>query len=166
MPPTKPESEAMPVAPAANHLQDAVQQLSLDRPDLFWARQAERLAWHKTPDTTLRRSPEARSRDRWQWFPGGEISTCFNCLDRHVDAGLAHHVALYYDSPVTGSRQSFSYGQLLDQVEVLAAVLAAQGVRKGDVVMLYSQLAFPFSSSPSARSSVSCARPHIKEKCP
>lgn len=77
--------------------------------------------------------------DSWEWFPGGEISTCYNCIDRHVEAGRGDNVAIYYDSPVTQTKETYTYRKLLEEVEVLAGVLRAEGVKKGDVVMLYSE---------------------------
>jgi propionyl-CoA synthetase len=80
--------------------------------------------------------------DHWEWFPGGEISTCYNCVDRHVLAGRGDLPAILYDSPVTGgghAKQRITYGQLLDEVEVFAAVLREEGVKRGDVVLVYSR---------------------------
>ncbi|EMR64970.1 putative propionate- ligase protein [Eutypa lata UCREL1] len=60
----------------------------------------------------------------WEWFGGGEISTCYNCVDRHVLAGHGDEPAIYYDSPVTGgTKQTITYAQLLDEVEVAAGAL-------------------------------------------
>lgn len=122
------------------HLQDDVLRASLERPDAFWARQAEQLDWHSKPDTALRRTRRTRGDGHdWEWFPGGEISTCHNCLDRHVAAGHGDGVALYWDSPVTAAKERYTYRQLLDEVEVLAGALREEGVQRGDVVMLYSK---------------------------
>ncbi|ODA80353.1 hypothetical protein RJ55_03311 [Drechmeria coniospora] len=131
----------------APHLQDDVLHLSLSKPEEFWSAQAEHLSWHTKPTAALRRThrvlghgnadDSATSHESWEWFPGGEISTCYNCVDRHVEAGHGDEVALYYDSPVTGTKDRYSYSRLLDQVTVLAGALREEGVRKGDVVMLY-----------------------------
>lgn len=126
-----------------SHPQDVVLKHSLDKPEEFWAQQAERLSWHKKPSSTLRRTKKTLrsgvTHDTWEWFPDGEISTCYNCLDRHVQAGNADVVALVYESPVTGIKEKYTYGQLLDEVEVLAGALREEGVKKGDVVMFYSK---------------------------
>jgi propionyl-CoA synthetase len=74
----------------------------------------------------------------WDWFPGGEISTCYNCVDRHVLAGNGDCVAVYYDSPITKTKSAITYKQLLSEVEALAGALRDQGVKKHDVVMIYS----------------------------
>lgn len=125
------------------HVQDEVLQHSLENPDDFWAHQAEHLYWHKKPSTTLRRG-ERKLKDGtthldWAWFPDGEISTCYNCVDRHVLEGRGNEVAIFWDSPVTKTKQQYTYRQLLEEVEVLAGALREDGVKKGDVVLLYSK---------------------------
>ena len=125
------------------HLQDQVLQHSLQDREQFWSHQAEHVYWHKKPSQALRltgKAPDSGvTHDTWAWFPNGEISTCYNCIDRHVLAGRGDQVAIYYDSPVTGTKERYTYSQLLEEVEVLAGALREEGVRKGDVVMLYSQ---------------------------
>ncbi|KAG5944757.1 hypothetical protein E4U60_005699 [Claviceps pazoutovae] len=125
-----------------SHLQDDVLRYSLERPDEFWAHQAEHLHWHRKPTATLRRTQRTlrdagRAQESWEWFPGGEISTCYNCIDRHVAAGKGHYVAIYFDSAVTGTKETWTYRDLLGEVEVLAGALREEGVQKGDVVMIY-----------------------------
>lgn len=124
------------------HLQDEVLRESLQAPESFWAAQAAQLHWHRQPDATLRTSDRTLAdggtpHPDWEWFPGGELSTCYNCVDRHVLAGRGDAVAIYYDSPVTGTKETYTYAQLLEQVETLAGALREEGVKKGDVVMVY-----------------------------
>lgn len=124
------------------HPQDALHAASLESPEAFWGHQASRLYWHKRPSTILRKYtktlPKSNvSHDHWEWFPDGEISTCYNCVDRHVLAGHGDAPAIYYDSPVTGTKQRVTYAELLAEVETFAAVLRDEGVRKGDVVLVY-----------------------------
>ena len=45
--------------------------------------------------------------------------------------------ALIYDSPVTNTKQTFTYGRVLSEVQLLGAMLRDFGVKKGDVVILY-----------------------------
>lgn len=125
-----------------SHPQDQLHASSLADPESFWAEQASHLHWHKKPTTVLRRYTKAlprshKSHDHWEWFPDGEISTCHNCVDRHVEAGNGGRPAILYDSPVTGTKQRITYAELLDDVEALAAVLRAEGVGKGDTVLVY-----------------------------
>ncbi|KAK4121126.1 acetyl-CoA synthetase-like protein [Parathielavia appendiculata] len=121
--------------------QDEVHHRSLNDPEGFWGHQAEYLYWHKKPSAVLTRTTKRlKTGDtlaHWEWFPGGEISTCYNCLDRHVLAGNGDSLAIVYDSPVTNTKQRITYKQLLHEVEVFAAVLREEGVKKGDVVLVY-----------------------------
>lgn len=124
------------------HPQKTVQELSLRDPQGFWLHHADQLHWHKRPSCAVtKRSkalPSGTSHDHWSWFPDGEISTTYNCVDRHVQNGCGDNVAIIWDSPATGAKEKYTYSQLLDEVEVLAGVLKEEGVRKGDVVIIYS----------------------------
>ncbi|MCJ8056483.1 propionyl-CoA synthetase [Shinella curvata] len=72
-----------------------------------------------------------------RWFPDARGNTCHNCVDRHVAAGRGEVAALIYDSPVTGRKARFTYAELLERVNAMAAVLVDQGVEQGDRVILY-----------------------------
>jgi propionyl-CoA synthetase len=124
-----------------DHPQDQVQQHSLTDPETFWRHHADQLHWHKNPTTILsltrKKLASGQVHPHWSWFPDGELSTCHNCLDRHVLAGNGHLAAIHYDSPVTKTKQTITYAQLLDEVSTFAAVLRDQGVKKGDVVLVY-----------------------------
>ena len=72
-----------------------------------------------------------------KWFPGGELSVCYNAVDRHVDEGHGEQPALVWDSPITGNKDTVTYAQLQDKVARLAGVLAREGVGKGDRVLIY-----------------------------
>ncbi|KAF7169876.1 hypothetical protein CNMCM5623_002451 [Aspergillus felis] len=121
--------------------QQTVHARSLHSPESFWSYHATQLHWHKKPSQTLVRQPKTLpsgvTHEHWAWFPDGEISTTYNCVDRHVAAGRGENVAIIWDSPVTGAKEKYTYNQLLDEVEVLAGVLREEGVRKGDVVIIY-----------------------------
>lgn len=104
-------------------------------------RQADNLTWHKKPTRALNKSTKDLtklnvSHDHWSWFADGEISTTYNCVDRHAKTG-GDNVAIHWDSPVTGQKEQYTYKQLLDEVETLAGVLREEGVKKGDVVLIY-----------------------------
>ncbi|KAK3069501.1 hypothetical protein LTS18_000307, partial [Coniosporium uncinatum] len=128
----------------ASHVQDVTYEASISDPEAFWSHQAQQLHWHKPPSSALRRTTKTLntkkgkiSHPHWTWFPDGEISTSYNCLDRHVDAGNGDVAAIIWDSPVTGKKERWTYKQVLQEVEVLAGVLREEGVRKGDVVLVY-----------------------------
>ncbi|RWA05771.1 hypothetical protein EKO27_g9331 [Xylaria grammica] len=125
----------------SSYLQDEVQSHSLENPEAFWSAQASLLHWHKPPTSTLTKTTKKLrngvEHPHWRWFDGGEISTCFNCVDRHVLAGNGDKPAIYWDSPVTGAKQTLTYAQLLDEVETTAGALREEGVQKGDIVLVY-----------------------------
>jgi propionyl-CoA synthetase len=126
------------------HPQDEVYEASIKNPEEFWKKQAENVHWHKKPTRTLDRSTKklksGAEHPSWQWYPDGEISNCYNCLDRHVEAGNGDNVAIYWDSPVTKTKEQYTYKQVLREVEILAGVLREEGVRRGDVVIIYSTI--------------------------
>jgi len=108
-------------------------QKSINDPEGFWGDAAEAITWTKKWDRVLDDSNKPFNR----WFKGGEMNTCFNALDRHVNDGRGDQVALIYDSPVTRTIQKFTYHELLDQVSRFAGVLKGQGVQKGTSVIIY-----------------------------
>lgn len=125
----------------APHIQDEVYATSIENPEAFWSHQADQLHWHKKPSAALKRTTKTlssgASHPHWTWFPDGEISTTYNCVDRHVAAGNGDKPAIIWDSPVTKSKETYTYKKLLEEVEILAGVLREEGVRKGDVVLVY-----------------------------
>src|SRR5699024_7959039 len=105
---------------------------SIDEPDRFWLRAAEALDWAQPPTRAL--DPESES---GRWFPDGRLNTCSNALDRHVAAGNGDRAALVYDSAMLGTRRTYTYAELRDEVARFAGVLSAQGVSRGDRVVVY-----------------------------
>ncbi|HEY9055515.1 MAG TPA: propionyl-CoA synthetase, partial [Aurantimonas sp.] len=99
----------------------------------FWMKAAENIAWTKAPTRPL----DADAGVYGRWFPDGECNTCFNALDRHVEAGRGEQAAMIYDSPVTGTKRRVTYAELLREVKALAASLTDLGVEKGDRVIIY-----------------------------
>jgi propionyl-CoA synthetase len=106
---------------------------SIEDPEGFWAEAAQAVTWTRVPEQVLDRSRAPF----YQWFPDGELNTCFNALDRHVEAGRADQPALIYDSPVTGAKRRYTYRELRDEVARFAGVLRDLGVAKGDRVVIY-----------------------------
>ncbi|MDP6351478.1 MAG: propionyl-CoA synthetase [Alphaproteobacteria bacterium] len=103
-------------------------------PEGFWAEAAEAIHWYKRWDRVL----DDSNPPFYRWFPGGEVNTCYNALDRHVDdGGRGDQIALIHDSPVTDSVRRLSYRALRDQVAVFAGALARLGVAKGVRVLIY-----------------------------
>jgi propionyl-CoA synthetase len=99
----------------------------------FWADAAREVTWTREPQRVL----DDSNPPFYRWFPDGELNTCANALDRHVDSGRAEQPALIYDSPVTGSQRTYTYRELLDETARFAGVLRGLGVGKGDRVVIY-----------------------------
>jgi propionyl-CoA synthetase len=99
----------------------------------FWAEAARDIEWFEPAKTVF--DPVAGVYGRW--FVGGVCNTCFNAVDRHVARGRANQTAVIYDSPVTNTKRTISYAELLAEVKTLAAILVDLGVRKGDRVIIY-----------------------------
>ncbi|KAG1458853.1 hypothetical protein G6F56_006296 [Rhizopus delemar] len=99
----------------------------------LWKAASEKIDWFQPPTSILgnRKGPNP-----YRWFPDGRLNSCYNCLDRHLPS-LANQTCLIYDSPVTLTKQTFSYQQVTDHVQLLAGVLRSHGVQKGDVVLIY-----------------------------
>ncbi len=99
----------------------------------FWAGEArERVTWFEDFHTVLEwEVPYAK------WFGGGTLNVCFNCLDRHVEAGKGEQVAFYFEGEPEGDRAPITYQALLDDVVRVANGLKALGVEKGTPVGIY-----------------------------
>lgn len=111
----------------------AVYRRSIEDPNGFWAEAAEDLHWERRWDKVL----DDANKPFYRWFSGGVLNTCFNALDVHVEQGRAEQLALIFDSPVTQTVRQFTYQQLRDDVARLGGALMAQGVEKGDRVIIY-----------------------------
>jgi len=106
---------------------------SLRDPEAFWAAAADDIVWSRRWDKVL----DVSRKPFYRWFRGGQLNTCHNALDVHVAGGRADQTALIYDSPITGTLETYSYRALLEEVAQAAGALAAHGVAKGDRVILY-----------------------------
>ncbi|MEP7031469.1 MAG: AMP-binding protein, partial [Pseudolabrys sp.] len=102
-------------------------------PEGFWGEAANDIDWIDKPKKIFDKSAGIYGR----WFPDATCNTCYNALDRHVERGRNDQPALIYDSPVTNTKQTFTYGRLLSEVQLLGAMLRDFGVVKGDRVILY-----------------------------
>jgi len=102
-------------------------------PEGFWMDAAQNIDWVKPPSKALfdNKAPI------YEWFADAEVNTCWNAVDRHVEAGNGDRTAIIYDSPVTHTKHEISYLELRDRVASLAGALRAKGVEKGDRVIIY-----------------------------
>ena len=105
---------------------------SLEDPEGFWSEAAQGIDWISPWDRVL----DDSNAPFYRWFSGAELNTCYNALDRHVES-RGNQAALIYDSAVIHTRRTYTYRQLRAEVALFAGALAAQGVSKGDRVLIY-----------------------------
>src|ERR1700726_1097757 len=106
---------------------------ALRDPEGFWGEAAAEIDWIEPAKKIFDPGMGLYGR----WFTGGVVNTCHNALDRHVAGGRADQIALIHDSPLANTVTTFTYAEMLKEVETLAAVMADFGVAKGDRVILY-----------------------------
>ncbi|MCP4072829.1 MAG: propionyl-CoA synthetase [Hyphomicrobiales bacterium] len=118
-------------------------------PGKFWADAAGEISWDKSWDKVFDETRNVYG----EWFSGALCNTCYNSIDRHIENGRQDQPAIIYDSPITGTKRTYTYGQLLVEVEALASVLTQQGITKGDRVIIYLPMV-----PEAAISMLACAR--------
>src|SRR4030067_3090584 len=106
---------------------------SIKNPDKFWDKAAQDIQWYKPYTKVL----DDSRKPFYRWFTGGELNTCYNAIDYHVEKGKKDQTAVIYDSPVTGTVRRISYGELLELVSRFAGALLSCGAGRGDTVILY-----------------------------
>ena len=102
-------------------------------PEGFWMEQARAIDWVKPPSRAL----FADNAPLYEWFKDAEVNTCWNAVDRHVEAGHGDRIAIIHDSPVTNTVHKITYGELQTRIASLAGALRAKGIEKGDRVIIY-----------------------------
>ena len=110
----------------------ALYERSIHERDAYWTEQANRIHWHRPFDTVCDHSQPPFAK----WFVGGLTNLCHNAVDRHAH-DRADQAALVFVSTETHTEETLSYGQLLVEVERMAAILHGLGVGKGDRVLIY-----------------------------
>ena len=123
---------------------------SVKDPEGFWAEMAECITWFKKWDEVRRFDFHTAD---IEWFKGGKLNVSYNCLDRHVENGQGDDVAIIWEGNDPKESRTFTYRELLEEVERFANVLKARGVEKGDRVCIYLQMI-----SELAISMLACAR--------
>ena len=121
---------------------------SIEEPDAFWAEQAGLIDWHRpfTQVCDYGNPPFAR------WFVGGQTNLCHNAVDRHLK-DRAEQNALIFVSTETDQERSYSFRELHAEVQRMAAVLQALGVKQGDRVLIYMPMV-----AEAAFAMLACAR--------
>jgi propionyl-CoA synthetase len=99
----------------------------------FWGEAAGDIDWFEKPKKVF--DPAAGVYGRW--FVGGVCNTCFNAVDRHVNAGRGEQAAIIYDSPLAGAKRTLTYHRLLTETQVLGGILRDLGVGNGDRAIIY-----------------------------
>ncbi|MFC7240114.1 acetate--CoA ligase [Saliphagus sp. GCM10025317] len=97
-----------------------------------WERAADLLSWNQEYETVL----EDDDAPFYRWFTGGELNASYNCLDRHVEEGAKNRAAIKWEGEL-GETRTYTYSDLLYEVEAFAASLRELGVEEDDVVTLY-----------------------------
>ncbi|WBU52530.1 propionyl-CoA synthetase [Paracoccus sp. SCSIO 75233] len=102
-------------------------------PEAFWMEAAQAIDWVKPPSKALfdDKAPF------YEWFADGMVNTCWNAVDRHVEAGRGDEIAIYHDSPITRATKGITFSELQTRVATLAGALRARGIEKGDRVIIY-----------------------------
>ena len=102
-------------------------------PEAFWMTAADAIDWVTKPSKAL----FADRAPFYEWFSDSEVNTCYNAVDRHVLNERGDQKAIIYDSPMTGTKYSITFSELLEKVSVLAGALTNIGISKGDRVIIY-----------------------------
>jgi acetyl-CoA synthetase len=105
---------------------------SIEDPEGFWGKVASELHWYKKWDKVLDES-EAPF---YKWFVGGKTNICYNCVDRHVEAGNGDKTAFIWEGEPE-DRSTLTYSELLKEVQLCANALKKLGIKKGDRVAVY-----------------------------
>jgi propionyl-CoA synthetase len=105
---------------------------SLEDRDGFWAEQAQLIDWHRPFTRVCNHDNPPFTR----WFEGGQTNLCHNAVDRHLK-DRAQQNALIFVSTETDQERVYSFAELHAEVQRMAAVLLAQGVKRGDRVLIY-----------------------------
>ena len=112
---------------------ESVYQSALQDPEGFWARAAEEIHWYKKWDRVL----DDTDAPYYRWYTGGEVNTCYNAVDLHVENGRGDQAAIIYDSPITGTCRTLTYAELLEETARFAGVLVGNDIGRGDRVIIY-----------------------------
>ena len=110
---------------------------SIDKPEEFWAEQAERISWFKKWDKTWEWN---FNKAEVKWFEGAKLNASYNCIDRHVNRGYGDKPALIWEGNDSSENKTYTYNDLLEEVQLAANALKNLGIVKGDRVCIYMQM--------------------------
>tara|TARA_Y100001960_G_scaffold267351_1_gene291573 strand:+ start:989 stop:2917 length:1929 start_codon:yes stop_codon:yes gene_type:complete len=106
---------------------------SIQNPEKFWSQQAENIDWYKKWDNVM--NYDFNTADI-KWYEGGKLNVTYNCIDRHLES-RGDQTAIIWESDDPNLEKSYTYNELHKEVSRFANVLKKQGVKKGDVVIIY-----------------------------
>ncbi|MEL1223853.1 MAG: acetate--CoA ligase [Candidatus Neomarinimicrobiota bacterium] len=110
---------------------------SINDPSGFWENAAERISWYESWNAV---SNHDFVNGKIEWFAGGKLNACYNCIDRHIDQGHGEKTAIIWEGNDPNQSQKYSYNDLLKEVSKFSNALKELGVQKGDRVCLYMQM--------------------------
>ncbi len=114
-----------------------IYQKSIDDPEKFWGEIAERITWYKKWNKVM---DYDFVNANIKFYEGAKLNVSYNCLDRHVLDGKGNDTAIIWEGNDPNESKSFTYSELLNEVQRFANVLKSNGVNKGDRVCLYMQM--------------------------
>ncbi|RZD38109.1 MAG: acetate--CoA ligase [Methanobacteriota archaeon] len=110
---------------------------SIDNPEEFWSEQAERISWFKKWNKIWEWN---FNKAEVKWFEGAKLNASYNCIDRHVEKGYGKKAALIWEGNDPSETKTYTYDDLLEEVQLAANALKNLGVKKGDRVCIYMQM--------------------------
>lgn len=110
---------------------------SIKDTEAFWDKEADRISWYKKWDRTKKVD---YNKAEVQWYLGGKLNVSYNCLDRHIEAGSGSEKALIWEGNAPNETRTYTYYELLTEVQKTANALKELGIKKGDRVCLYMQM--------------------------
>ncbi|MDG1972756.1 MAG: AMP-binding protein, partial [Paracoccaceae bacterium] len=118
-------------------------------PEAFWMEASGLIDWVKKPSKAL----FDENAPLYEWYLDGVMNTCFNAVDRHVEAGDGDRVAVVHDSAMTGQKRKITFAEMQEATARLGGALQAKGVGKGDRVIIYMPMV-----AEAAIAMLACAR--------
>ena len=110
---------------------------SIDNPEEFWSEQADRISWFKKWNKVWEWN---FNKAEIKWFEGAKLNASYNCIDRHVEKGYGKKAALIWEGNDPSETKTYTYDDLLEEVQLAANALKNLGVKKGDRVCIYMQM--------------------------
>lgn len=106
---------------------------SIENMEEFWGEQAKSIDWFESYDKVWEKTDLFPGK----WFVGGKLNVCYNCIDRHVEAGKGDEVALIWEADEPGNVKKFTFNELLKKVSKCANGMKKLGIKKGDRVTIW-----------------------------